>query len=47
MEWPPRSGKMQPFPEIDRGAWIDIDTAKTKLNSGQLPLLTQLESLFK
>jgi len=30
MEWPPRSGKQQEFPEVDRADWFDIDTAKKK-----------------
>lgn len=45
MEWPPRSGKRQEFPEIDRADWFDITTAKEKINSGQLPLLLELCSL--
>src|ERR1700749_3327036 len=32
MEWPPRSGKMQAFPEVDRAAWFDLETAKVKIN---------------
>ncbi len=42
MEWPPRSGKRQEFPEIDRAAWFGIDEAKEKINKGQVPLLEEL-----
>lgn len=35
MEWPPKSGKMQTFPENDRAAWFDADTALVKLFKGQ------------
>ena len=39
MEWPPKSGKMQSFPEIDRAGWFDVDEAKAKINAGQLGLI--------
>jgi predicted NUDIX family NTP pyrophosphohydrolase len=42
LEWPPRSGRMQEFPEIDRTAWVPIDVARTKLVTGQVPLLDRL-----
>lgn len=42
LEWPPRSGKLRAFPEVDRATWYDLDTARTKLLSGQLPLLDRL-----
>lgn len=42
-EWPPKSGKMQEFPEIDRGAWVNISVGKLKLNPGQVPILEELE----
>jgi predicted NUDIX family NTP pyrophosphohydrolase len=42
LEWPPRSGRVQQFPEIDRAAWFDLATARTKLVKGQLPLLDSL-----
>ena len=35
MEWPPRSGRKQAFPEIDRAAWFDLDTARRKVVTGQ------------
>ena len=42
MEWPPRSGKMQTFPEVDRAEWMSIDTARTKLLPAQVELLDRL-----
>ena len=39
MEWPPRSGKVQEFPEVDKGAWFIRDQANEKILKGQLPLL--------
>jgi predicted NUDIX family NTP pyrophosphohydrolase len=46
MEWPPRSGRRQEFPEIDRAAWFDLATARAKINPGQVPLLDALEKLL-
>jgi predicted NUDIX family NTP pyrophosphohydrolase len=45
-EWPPRSGRVERFPEIDRAAWFDLTTARLKLLPSQLPLLEQLASLL-
>jgi predicted NUDIX family NTP pyrophosphohydrolase len=45
MEWPPRSGKLQQFPEVDRAQWFGIDEARVKILKSQLPLLDQLERL--
>jgi predicted NUDIX family NTP pyrophosphohydrolase len=42
LEWPPRSGQVQEFPEIDRAAWVTVDVARTKLVKGQVPLLDRL-----
>ncbi len=42
VEWPPRSGTIQHFPEVDRGAWFDLPTARDKLLAGQRPFLDQL-----
>ena len=47
MEWPPRSGRQQPFPEIDRAGWFDLDAAARKLNKGQVPLLEQLRAIVE
>src|SRR3954453_13615724 len=46
MEWPPRSGRMQSFPEIDRGGWFDQETAARKIIPGQQPLLVELAALL-
>ena len=35
MEWPPKSGKKQSFPEIDRAGWFEVDEAKLKINAAQ------------
>jgi predicted NUDIX family NTP pyrophosphohydrolase len=42
LEWPPRSGRMQEFPEIDRAAWVTLDAARELLVKGQVPLLDRL-----
>lgn len=44
MEWPPRSGRRQPFPEIDRAAWFDPETARCKLLPAQRPFIDRLEA---
>jgi predicted NUDIX family NTP pyrophosphohydrolase len=45
LEWPPRSGKMHPFPEIDKAAWFDIPTAKTKIHKGQIRIIELVEMM--
>jgi predicted NUDIX family NTP pyrophosphohydrolase len=45
MEWPPRSGRRQEFPEVDRAEWFPIDAARVKINPGQKPLLVQLAQM--
>ena len=42
MEWPPRSGKRQTFPEVDRAEWFTLAEAHEKINAGQRPLLERL-----
>ncbi len=42
VEWPPRSGRRQSFPEVDRAAWFDLDAARPKLVKGQSELLDRL-----
>ncbi|VFU11127.1 NUDIX domain-containing protein [Methylocella tundrae] len=46
IEWPPRSGRMQSFPEIDRAAWFALPMARQKILPGQQILLDRLEALF-
>jgi len=42
MEWPPRSGKKQSFPEIDKACWYTLSNAREKINSSQAAWLDQL-----
>jgi predicted NUDIX family NTP pyrophosphohydrolase len=42
LEWPPRSGRMREFPEVDRAGWFDLETAAEKLNPAQAALLVRL-----
>ena len=41
-EWPPRSGRMQSFPEVDRAEWFTLDEARRKLNPAQAAFLDRL-----
>lgn len=43
MEWPPRSGRTQEFPEVDRVAWVAPDTARAKLVQAQAAFVDRLE----
>ena len=43
-EWPPRSGHVHTYPEVDRVAWMDLATARLKLLQAQRPLLDRLEA---
>lgn len=43
LEWPPKSGKMRSFPEIDRAGWFGPDEAREKLTKSQVPLVAALE----
>lgn len=45
MEWPKGSGRIQEFPELDRAAWFDLDTARRKIVAAQEPFLDGLEEL--
>ncbi|MCI0155449.1 NUDIX domain-containing protein [Leifsonia shinshuensis] len=42
LEWPPRSGIVREFPEVDAAGWFPIETARTKLAKGQRPILDAL-----
>jgi predicted NUDIX family NTP pyrophosphohydrolase len=44
LEWPPRSGRMREFPEIDRAAWLPLDQAREKINPAQAEFLDRLAS---
>ena len=44
LQWPPRSGKFQEFPEVDQAAFYSLDSARTRINPAQLALLEELAS---
>ncbi len=44
-EWPPRSGRQQEFPEVDRAAFFPIEEAKERINQAQIPFLEKLRDL--
>lgn len=46
LEWPPRSGRMQSFPEVDRAEWMPVGWARERLVAGQRPALDRLEELL-
>ena len=46
LEWPPRSGRMQSFPEIDRAGWFTDEVARVKLVRGQRPFVDRLQQLL-
>ena len=43
MEWPPRSGRCQEFPEVDKAAWFGMAEARGRINAAQAALLDELE----
>lgn len=47
LEWPPRSGRRQNFPEVDRAEWFLLEVAREKINQGQRPLLDRLEATLR
>jgi len=47
LEWPPKSGKMQEFPEVDRGGWFSLPEARQKILKGQISFLDKLEEKIK
>ena len=47
MEWPPHSGRIQNFPEIDDARWFPIDLARAKVVKGQLPVLGAIEAKLR
>jgi predicted NUDIX family NTP pyrophosphohydrolase len=42
LEWPPHSGRIESFPEIDRAAWFSLDEARRRIVAGQRPILDEL-----
>jgi predicted NUDIX family NTP pyrophosphohydrolase len=47
IEWPPRSGKRQEFPEVDRAEWFTMEAAKEKILRGQMGLLEELRKMIE
>ena len=47
MEWPPRSGKLKEFPEIDRAEFFPEEIARLKINPAQIPFLDRLRAALK
>jgi predicted NUDIX family NTP pyrophosphohydrolase len=47
LEWPPRSGRVRHYPELDRVAWFDLQTACCKIHKGQAPFIERLERLLQ
>jgi predicted NUDIX family NTP pyrophosphohydrolase len=45
MEWPPRSGQLQEFPEVDRAEWLTLEQARERINPAQVALLDRLEQM--
>jgi len=46
MRSPPRSGRRQRFPEVDRGAWFTFAEARKRLQAGQVPILDELARML-
>jgi predicted NUDIX family NTP pyrophosphohydrolase len=42
MEWPPKSGRVQSFPEVDRAQWFTVEEAREKILPGQRPFIDRL-----
>lgn len=47
MQWPPRSGRMQEFPEVDRAQWFELEEAREKLNPAQRAFLERLAHILE
>jgi predicted NUDIX family NTP pyrophosphohydrolase len=47
LEWPPKSGRVQDFPEVDRAGWFTVDEAKRKINSAQTALVDELVNILR
>jgi len=47
LEWPPRSGRIQEFPEVDRAQWFELELAREKINPAQIALLDRLAALAR
>lgn len=47
LEWPPKSGRQQEFPEADKGAWFLMQEARAKINEAQRGFLDELDGLIE
>ena len=47
IEWPPKSGRQQEFPEVDRACWFDTKTARQKIIKGQVSFIEELEAFVQ
>ncbi len=47
VEWPPGSGRVAEFPEVDRASWFTLAEARERILAGQVPLLDELERLLE
>ena len=47
LEWPPRSGRRQDFPEVDRAGWFAPEMAREKLNPAQVALVDRLQEMLE
>lgn len=43
MEWPPKSGRLQAFPEVDKGEYFNLEAAKIKMNQAQAEFINRLQ----
>ena len=46
VEWPPRSGRMEQFPEVDRAEWFPLEVARSRILPAQQPLIAELTGLL-
>ena len=46
MEWPPKSGRQQEFPEVDRAAWFSVDEGMARINPAQAELIERLAAML-
>lgn len=46
LEWPPNSGRIGEFPEVDRADWFGLPEARTRINKGQIGFLDELEAIL-
>jgi predicted NUDIX family NTP pyrophosphohydrolase len=47
LEWPPKSGRLQKFPEADKAAWMNFEKAKAHIIAEQIPLLERAREIHK